>query len=84
VSRPGHTNVLRHHVVALERVWLNKMQPLGDDETAVTPGIAAVPSGARQRRRVTLALRTEVIARYERGMSSRRVAPTLDWAAQQC
>ena len=70
-------DVLRHHVVALERVWSNKMLQKRQGEISVTDVTGMVSSPASQRQRITARLRAEVIKHYDQGMSSRRVAATL-------
>jgi len=47
------------------------------DDASVTDGRPNVTSPVRQRRRITVWLRADVIERYESGMSSRRVAAML-------
>jgi transposase len=72
-----YSDVLRHHIVALERFWSNNMLQKRQNEISVTDVTGMVSSPASQRQRITARLRAEVIKRYDHGMSSRRVAATL-------
>jgi DNA invertase Pin-like site-specific DNA recombinase len=64
-------------LVALERVWSNKMLQKRQNEISVTDVTGMASSPASQRQRITARLRAEVIEHYDQGMSSRRVAATL-------
>ena len=64
-------------LVALSQFCSNTLHTGVRDDATVINGRMLVRSPVPQRRRITARLRTDVIAHYERGMSSRRVAASL-------
>lgn len=70
-------DVLRHHVVALERFWSNTRFTNVQGDASETGGSIHAVSPVQRRRRITARVRAEAIEHYERRMGSRRVAATL-------
>jgi hypothetical protein len=76
-TAPGEVSEGRSHLVALSQFCSNTLFTDVQHDASVTTLGMHVQTPAPQRRRITGRLRVEVIAHYNRGMSSRRVAATL-------